>query len=92
MSPSAILHHFHEIDLIAVRSLAWIFPDQQTLTVRKRLPCPMPTHQFIGPASRPFLKERTNLAMPAEYTAATAVEDRLDERSFQHCLFGIKRQ
>jgi hypothetical protein len=31
--PVRYFHHFHDIDLIAIRGLARIFPNQQTLTV-----------------------------------------------------------
>jgi len=90
--PVSDFHDFHDLDLIPVRSLAWIFPDQQTLTVGKPFVRSMPAHQCIWHTARTFLKERTNLAVSAKYAAAAVVEDRLYQRGFQHCLLRIKSQ
>src|SRR5262249_23394772 len=75
-----------------VRSLARIFPDQQTFAVGEPSAGPVPAHQCIGPATRTFLKERANIAMSPEYTALAVIEDGLDKGSLQHRFLGIKRQ
>jgi hypothetical protein len=85
------LHHFNEVDLIAIRCLTRIFPDQQALTIGKPFLRPVPAHQCIGSAPRTFFKERTNLLVPVEHTTLAVIEDGLHERSLQHCSPGIER-
>ena len=69
------LHHFDEVDLIAIRCLTRIFPNQQSLTVGKPFPCPVPAHQCIGSAPCTFFKERTNLLVATEHTTLAVIED-----------------
>src|SRR5262245_28334403 len=90
--PVSDFHHFDEIDLIAVRTLARVFPDQLTFAVGEPSAGPMPAHQCIESATSTFLKERANLAMSPEYTGLAVIEDGLDKGSLQYCFLGIKRQ
>ena len=75
-------HDFHELDLIPVGRLPRIFPDQSPFAVGEPIVGSVPPYEFVRPASRALLEERSNLPMPLQYAAAS-FEDRWHQRRFE---------
>src|SRR5690606_7685602 len=84
------VHHFDDVDLLAVRRLPGILPDQPA-AVAEVPAVAVPAHQIVRPPPGAFAEEGADLFVAAQ-DAVIAVHDRGHQRALELGVRRVQRQ
>ena len=82
-------HDFEQFNLIAIRRLPWIFPNQNPLAIAQPVARSIPAHKFVRPSTRTLLEKRPDFPV-ATQDASVPFEDRWHQRRFENGISRIK--
>ena len=84
-------HDFHELNLISVRRLPGILPNQNSFAVGEPIVVSVPPYKLVRPTASALFEERSNFPMPSE-DAAAPFKDCRYQRRLKNSVLVIERE
>ena len=88
--PVAQIHHLDEIDLVAVRRGARIFP-RELAAVREEQPGTVPAPELVPRVAEARFEECADRGLAVQHAGAVSGQRDDDQRGFEYRIVGIQR-